>query len=194
MTGFVNPDGSSLIGALLASGAGQALGLDSLGNLKVTAIDQLRAYINNGQGFTASAGIINSVAGTNNYPLAIFNPANSGKNILLYSLQATTGTGSMMALLQRVTSNPAFANAANISNSKAGGAASAIAASCTTTSVSQSIASPYDQVVVNGSGVIELLTNGSTILLPVGSANGIVLYLQTYSAGFNGLTARWIEF
>lgn len=206
MTGYMNADGSALVGALNPSNVGQALGLDAAGNLKVTpggnlvtnptiTEDQIRAWIANGQGFSASTGILNSASGTNNYPLSVFNPNNSGKSILLYSIQVSNGSGGATALLQLVTSNPAFANQVTPINMKAGGPASALpAAAITAATTNQAVAAPYEQVVALASTTLELLTNGAAILLPNGSNNGLVMYIQTYSAAINSILARWTEF
>ena len=206
MTSFMGPDGSSLSGALTPSGIINGMNLDAAGNLKVSpggnpvtnpAIteDQIRAWIANGQGFSASTGILNSAAGTNNYPLSVFNPNNSGKSILLYSIQVSNGSGGMTALLQLVTSNPAFANQITPINMKAGGPNSALpAAAITAATTNQAITTPYEQVVTLASATLELLTNGAAILLPNGSNNGIVQYIQTYSTAINSILIRWVEF
>jgi len=203
MTSFMGPDGSSLSGALTPSGIINGMNLDAAGNLKVSpggnpvtnpAIteDQIRAWIANGQGFSASTGILNSAAGTNNYPLSVFNPNNSGKSVLIYSIQVSNGSGGMTALLQLVTSNPSFTNPITPINMKAGGPNSVAAVTAATTS--QTIAAPYEQVVTLASTTLELLTNGAAILLPNGSNNGIVQYVQTYSAAINAVLVRWVEF
>ncbi len=206
MTSFMGPDGSSLSGGLNPSGIINGMNLDAAGNLKVSpggnpvtnpAIteDQIRAWITNGQGFSASTGILNSAAGTNNYPLSVFNPNNSGESILLYSIQVSNGSGGMTALLQLVTSNPAFANQITPINMKAGGPNSALpAAAITATTTNQALVTPYEQVVTLASATLELLTNGAAILLPNGSNNGLVAYVQTYGAAINSILMRWVEF
>ena len=208
MTSFMGPDGSSLSGGLNPSGIINGMNLDAAGNLKVSpggnpvtnpAIteDQIRAWIANGQGFSASTGILNSAAGTNNYPLSIFNLSTSGKSILIYSIQVANGSGGATALLQLVTSNPVFTSQIQIApiNMKAGGPNSALlAADVTGATASQTIATPYEQVVTLASTTLELLTNGAAILLPNGSGNGLVAYVQTYAAGINSILVRWIEF
>ena len=194
MTNFVNADGSALMGALNPSGSGQALLVDGSGNLQVQ--DWGRMLTLQGRAYSGTTGLLNSTTGTNNYPLSIFNPVGSGKNILIYALHVSSGTSSANSIsvfMQSTTSNPAYATTANVINSKLGGAASAIASSCTFTTTSQTLAGPYMQVEVS-TGPIELLLNGAAILLPAGSANGITVFLQTYAAGFNTITARWLEF
>ncbi|HLG62763.1 MAG TPA: hypothetical protein VKY19_12560 [Ktedonosporobacter sp.] len=188
MTGFMNQDGSALVGGLLPSGIGQAAQLDQLGNLAIQP--WITSMILQGKGFMCSTGLLNVAAG--NYPLCIFNAA-SGKNVLIYSLRTVTGTNSMTSFMQIVTTNPAFASAATITNAKLGGPASALATTCTFASTSQTLTAPYNQVEV-GTQPLELLANGQALLLPANLSQGVVVFLQTYSAGFNSLTARWIEF
>jgi len=202
MTSFMGPDGSALSGALTPAGIINGLNLDAAGNLKVTpggnpvtnpAIteDQIRAWIANGQGFSASTGILNSASGTNNYPLSVFN-ASSSKSVLICSIQVSNGSGGMTALLQRVTSNPSFVNPITPVNMKAGGPGSVLSVTAATTN--QAIAAPYEQVATLASTTLELLTNGAAILLPNGGNNGLVAYIQTYSAAINSMLMRWIEF
>ena len=206
MTNFMGPDGSGLCGAFSAAGIISGLALDAAGNLKVSSggnpitnpaitEDQIRAWIANGQGFSATTGILNSAAGTNNYPLSVFNPDNSGKSILLYSVQVSNGSGGQTALLQLVTSNPAFTTQVTPINMKAGGPNSTLPATAiTTTTTSQTIAAPYEQVATLAGTTLELLSNGAAILLPSGSNNGLVAYIQTYSAAINAILVRWVEF
>jgi hypothetical protein len=194
MTNFVNADGSGLVGGLNPGGLGQALLVDGNGNLQVQDWVRMQALL--GRAYSGTTGLLNSTTGTNNYPLSIFNPAGSGKNVLIYALHVSSGTSSanaMTVFMQSMTSNPAYATAANVSNTKLGGAVSAIANSCTFTTTSQTLVGPYMQVEVS-TNPIELLLNGAYILLPAGSANGITVFLQTYASGFNSLLARWLEF
>jgi hypothetical protein len=204
MTSFMGPDGSGLVGALNPAGIINGLGLDAAGNLKVTSggnpvtnptltSDQIRAWIANGQGFSASTGILNSASGTNNYALSIFNPNTSGKNILIYSIQVANGSGGTTAILQRVTADPAF-TAVTPLNAKLGGSASAIAGHVSQATSNQTLSGTYDQVITIASTTMELLTNGAVILLPNGSNNGLVAYIQTYSAAINSILMRWVEY
>lgn len=205
MTGFINADGSTLVGALNTLDQGEALRLDANGNLHVVAAtdstqptiteDRLRAWLLAGQGFVGGTGQLNGAAGTTNNPLCIFNPAASGKSILIYSLSLSSGTAganSIAALLQYVTVDPAYETPAVIVNARAGGAASTIAASCTFTAVDQSPVGSFARFVVS-TQPIELLTHGSVIYLPAGSAHGVTVFLQTYAAGIGNITAHWIE-
>jgi hypothetical protein len=205
VSAFLNFDGSELSGALNPAGVGQALRVDGDGNLKVMAAssvgvptiteDQVRAWIISGQGFTGGTGMMNSATGTNNNPLCIFNPAASGKNILIYSLSVSSGSAGasgISAFVTAVTVNPAYDTMAVVANARLGGPASAIVASCTFTTTNQTIAGTLQFVA--STGPIELLANGTALLLPAGSAHGVTAFLQTYAAGISGITAKWIEF
>ena len=157
--------------------------------------DQIREGIANGQGFSLTNGQLNSAAGTNNYPLSVFNPSNSGKNLLIFSIQVANGSGGLTAFLKLVTSNPAWPNQIAPINLKAGGPASALAATnFTGDTADHAPSSPYLQVVTLASATQELLTDGAAILLPAGNANGLTVYAQTYGAGINSTLIRWIEF
>ncbi len=192
MTGFINADGSALIGGLMPNGAGQALGLDGLGNIAIQSWPLTMQL--QGKSYIASSGLLNLAAG--NYPLCIFNPASSNKNIVLYSLHVSSGTAAANAItvfLQAVNANPLYTSIALITNGRSGGSASAIAASCTFTSISQVLASPYIQVEISN-GPVEFLLNGATLLLPAGTSSGVTIAVQTYASGYSSLTARWLEF
>lgn len=190
MTSFTNADGSGLVGGLNPAGIGQALRLDTSGNLLVQAWNL--AMNANGSAFMASSGLLNSVVG--NYPLVVFNPATSGKNVLIYSIRISTGTGSSNGFLQAVTTNPAYGSAAAVTNKRLGGATSAIATSCTFTSTSQTLSAPYIRVEILTSYPAEILSNGSTILLPNGSANGLIAWITTFGGGYSSITIEWIEY
>jgi hypothetical protein len=190
MTSFTNADGSGLIGGLNQAGVGQALRLDINGSLLVQPWNQ--AMNANGSAFMASNGLLNAVAG--NYPLAVFNPAASGKNVLIYSIRISTGTGSSNGFLQVVTTNPAYGSAAVVTNKRLGSVASAIATDCTFTGTSQTLNAPYAKVELLTTYPAELLSNGCAILLPSGSATGLVAWITTFSGGYSSITVEWIEY
>lgn len=192
MTGFMNQDGSALVGGLTLAGIGQAFLVDGQGNLAMQPW-QMGLQVQ-GKSYACTTGLLNVAAG--NYPLCIFNPATSGKSILIYSLHASSGTASTNSIsvfLQSVTSNPAYSLSATPSCNKAGGAASAIAGSCTFANTSQTLAAPYVQVEIS-TIPIELLHNGTAMFLPNGTASGLTIFVQTYASGFSTISASWLEF
>ncbi|MBO0790785.1 MAG: hypothetical protein J2P36_07525 [Ktedonobacteraceae bacterium] len=189
MTAYLNSDGSGLVGALNPSLVGQALRVDAAGNLSVQ--DFVRAAIMQGKGFIATTGLLNLAAGT--YPLSIFNPANSGKSLLIHSVRMSSGGSSINAQLNLVTTNPSFASAASPANARPGSGSSA--ASATFASTNQAPAGTIIQIEQGAQNVVsEQPGSGAAILLPAGSANGLVAYITTFATGYLAITASWLEF
>ncbi|GHO85788.1 hypothetical protein [Dictyobacter formicarum] len=153
----------------------------------------VRQLILQGHAYSAHTGLQSSASGTNDYPLSLFNPAASGKNILVYSLRVAASSGAINARLKLTSSDPAYASQATVSNQKAGGAASAIAASCTYTTTSTAPVGPFALVDI-GSGALELLQNEQCFYLPSGSSNGLTLTLETSAAGSYAITIKYVEY
>ncbi|GCE21611.1 hypothetical protein [Dictyobacter kobayashii] len=149
-----------------------------------------------GHAYSVHSGLQSAAAGTNDYPLSLFNPAGSGKSILVYSLRvaaSNAATNAINARLKLTTSDPAYGSQATVSNQKAGGAASAIASSCTYTTTSTTPTAPFAMVDI-GNGPLELLQNEQCVYLPAGSANGLTLTLETSAAGSYIISMKYVEF
>ena len=157
--------------------------------------DQMRAWLQNGQMFSLSTGLQASGGSGGNFPLAVFNPSNSGKNLLIFSVAISANIQFIQAYITYQTSNPNFASSISPSNMKMGGAGTV--ATCTTTSSSVSIVGTgLDTAVFAIAPRTELLSNAAAILLPSGSANAIIGWIQiTNSTATNyAITIRWIEY
>jgi hypothetical protein len=201
MSGYTNSDGSALVGALNPEAFGQALQVDSGGNLKVTSgasdglgnvsvQDYIRTAITQGKGFLGTSGLLNLGAGT--YALSLFNPATSGKSLLVYSVKMSSGGSSLNAQINLVTSNPGFANAVTVANARIGTSSSV--ASATYASTNQTTSGSLVQIEMGSQNVpIELLLNTSTLLLPSGLANGLIAYITTFASGFLAINVKWLE-
>lgn len=202
MTGFINPDGSALAGGLSPGSVGQSLALDASGNLKVISEnsatlpvvteDQIRAYIVNGQGFSASSGKQNSTA-SGTVGLAVFNPVNSAKNVLIYSVRFFSGNNGTHQLML-ITADPAY-TAITPQNMNFG---SAIAAAAVTEYTNTAITPPGTAIDSYGALATtesQFLPNGECLLLPARQAGilgifvGVVANTNVWS-----VTVRWIEF
>src|SRR5579884_29964 len=148
MPGFLNPDGSELVGGLNPSNTGQALkidangnlyvnlgpnNIDGLGNLGVNTAAALATY--SGKAFVASDNLI-SAAAAGSFPMAIFNPSNSGKTILIYSIRVGCANAGYDVLLKSITSDPAYNTTAVVTNKSLGNVNSAIAGHITYNSAS----------------------------------------------------------
>ncbi|WP_126598559.1 hypothetical protein [Dictyobacter aurantiacus] len=146
-----------------------------------------------GHAYCAHTGLQSAGSGTNDYPLSLFNPAASGKNILVYSLRVAASAGGINARVKMTGSDPAYGSAATVSNQKAGGSASAIAASCTYSTSSTAPTGPFALADI-GSGALELLQNEQCLLLPAGSSNGLTLTLETSAAGSYVSSIKYVEY
>lgn len=151
------------------------------------------ALIAAGQGFSLSLGNFTSGSSTNQYAVAVFNPS-SNKNVFIYSVQIANGSGGLTGLLQLVTSDPGFTQT-NPINSRGGGPASSVqATSELSTGGATPLAGTFRQITTIASSSQEMLSNGDGILLPRGSSNGLVAYIQTFGAGINSATVKWVEY
>lgn len=146
-----------------------------------------------GYAYCAHSGLQSAGSGTNDYPLSLFNPAVSGKNILVYSLRVAASSGVVNARVKLTGSDPAYGSQATVSNQQAGGPSSAIAASCSYTTTSTTPTGPFALVDI-GSAALELLQNEQCIFLPAGSSNGLTLTLETSAAGSYVSSIKYVEY
>ena len=157
----------------------------------------IRDRIRNGQGFSTSTDLITG-ANTAYYAMSIFNPS-SAKNVLITRFAAVIQAASTNFDAFLSTADPAFATALTPLNLKAGSATASVA-SVTATPGSANIGSlpaskKFRETVTPAGAECDILKNGTVILLPAGSANGVSLYL--YNPGANdkfSFFADWIEF
>ena len=156
-----------------------------------TIANRIQVLQTNGSGFTATTGLINQNAGT--YPLSVFNPS-STKNMLIYSVRGSTGTGGGVLFLQSTTTDPAY-GALTPNNRLPGGPASV--ASCSTTTTSQSNPSTHLlEVYTSGNMQVptEAMSNGEVYLLPSGASNGLTAFINTFAGGYSSIGISWIEY
>ena len=189
---FISQDGSGLVGGKLPSGAGQALALDSLGNLLVSLQDPALAQITSGQWFYGTTGQMNSASGTVDAPCSIFNPANSGKNVLITSIIVSSGTGSLVGILFAATVDPAYASAYLLQNANLG---SAVVSVISGTFVHTNTAEPAGEFRrLYQQNAVEMIPNSYGILLPKGSAHGVIAFMETYATGIGSISSLHAEF
>lgn len=176
----------------------------SQSNPVITEVN-IQNWTRNGQGFYATTG--NPVTATNTNvvvcDMSLFNASNSGKNVLIFSISVGANASAMGSNgLYVTTSDPSggtgFTGTPISGNLKLGGSGPSASLSMSATGITTSVtkAGTYAQAFpVNGNVITELLTNGATILLPNGSANGIAVYHSVATAGqaYN-CTVRWIEY
>ena len=130
---------------------------------------------------------------------SLFNPALSGKAILVVSARVMQSAGGADAHLNLTTTDPAFAQSATPTNLAAGGLSSVLTTSFTFPAAA-AIASvtvsgtQIDTAMLPGLSTVEVLPPNMGILLPLGAANGVVLYTTVATAGgAYAMTFRWVE-
>ncbi|GCF11210.1 hypothetical protein [Dictyobacter arantiisoli] len=183
-----------LMNAALFNGTSldRAIGLNGVPSMQ----NWVRQLALQGHAYLAQSGLQSSGTGTNDYPLSIFNPAASGKTILIYSIRimaGTAGANSIVARLKFTTTDPAYSGSATVSNLKAGGASSAIAGSCSFATSNTTPVAPFLQIDI-ANGPLELLQNDQILILPSGSASGLSVFLETYAAGSYCCSVKYVEF
>ncbi len=207
MSGYIGSDGSSLAGALTPGGVVASLNLDAQGNLKTNPLpggnlvtnpciteDQLRAWIIAGQcfsgAFTQSSGET-----TGNFCFSIFNPAASGKNILIISSKLTYNYASSNSSggIILTTTDPALLTTVTPINMKAGSSTTSIASvtANTTEIAAWPTGTTFDAGMVTNQ---EYFTNGAAILLPPGNGLAEAIYITIGSQTMYAYSMKWVEF
>jgi hypothetical protein len=203
MPEFLNPDGSGLVGALNAAGVGQALQLDAGGNLKVSGAgslgslaapniteDQIRAWIANGQGFSVTNGK-QTATGAINAGFSVFNPAASGKTLLVYSIKYMIGNNNF-STLNITTSDPAMGSSMTPINNKAGSSTTSVTSCSYANSNLTSAGTVNDAFGSASNTATQVLQNGDALIIPPGY--GFALYLNLSGANAYVASAEWIEY
>lgn len=144
----------------------------------------------NGMAFSALYSQTVGGAGAGAYALSIFNPATSGKNVLITSIKTMVNYGNAATWVYLNTSNPGYNTTVTPTNMKAGGSSSALA-SGNITANSASISYPTNSVDYAISNP-EVLTNNMPILLP--NSNGLVALVYVANSQEYAIVVKWIEF
>lgn len=217
MAGYTNPDGSALVGALTPTNVGQALQVDGSGNLKTVAagtpaetpinlnqvngnalsatnpvitVEQIRAWIVNGQSFSATTG--KQTAGEAiNAGFSVFNPLASGKTLLVYSIKYVIGNNSFNTLAL-TTTDPAYGSALTVTNNKAGSGTTSVASATFTNTNVTSVGTANDTIGSATNTPTQVFYNGDVLVLPPG--NGCAFYANVSGANAWAVSAEWIEY
>lgn len=192
---LLNSDGS--LQTDLRKIGGTAIGLTNA----LTVEQMVSLAIRNGQGFSATTG--RQVTATNanlTMGMGLWNAANSGKSILLYSIRAGQQASGTSQQLNLTTANPTMGSALTSYNLNTGSATASV------TTLSYPGASATASVSIIGNNIHQLffasnvdnefLGNGQILLLPAGATGyGVAVYTQVATAGnAYAVTMKWIEF
>ena len=158
-------------------------------NNPVITEDQIRAWIANGQGFSATTGKL-TAAGSIMGGLSIFNPGASGKTLIVFSVAYIIGNNSFNQL-NLTTSDPALGTSVSATNNKASSATSSVT-SCSSTNTNVTPVGTIVASVGSASNTFtQALFNGNIFAVPPG--NGIAFYSNLSGANSWATTITWIE-
>jgi hypothetical protein len=175
--------------------------LETLGALAGVSIteDTIRNLTMAGKAFSATTTKI-TAPGTATLGFQLFNPASSGKNLLIYSVilnMAAITFHDFRMTTADVSSITGWTNTAITPvNNKGGGAASVATCGYSNTNLTGSLLGSAREVIgVPNTQSIEALTNGEVIFLPASaSVNGIAIYINATGANNWAVTVEYLEF
>ena len=199
--------GSSLYGKN-ASAGDTSIAVDSSGRLQTASYiggaavgntnpyptyDQVDALIAAGQGYVAVAKI--STTNASNAGLAIFNPASSGKNALIYRATQVLNGGNVTTELRNNTADFALGTSVTPANLKAGGAAGVVTSSSAASGATGGVGTLLGGLQSGSNVSLELLQINARILLPSGTqAYGFELLANPSVSNTLYLAIYWVEY
>jgi hypothetical protein len=160
--------------------------------------DTIRRLILAGKCFAATTGKV-TAPGAATLGFQLFNPANSGKNILIYSIKldnAAAGFDDLRQTTADVSSIAGWANTAIVPvNREGGGGASIATIGYSNVNLTGGLlGSSTDTPNSTGNVPTELLTNGDCIFLPASaSINGFALYLNLTGTTVWSVGVKYLE-
>ncbi|HLH61668.1 MAG TPA: hypothetical protein VKV20_08295 [Ktedonobacteraceae bacterium] len=170
---------------------GQAVGIAT----PYPSADQSRYAAVQDKAFIANYGRLSvATQTTSGYPLSIFNPAASGKDIVIYSVRVELNGAAGEFRLALTTADPAYPSAATLMNLKAGSATTSVASVTYDTAVHLMPTTYLDDVQVQNNTPFEFIPAGSGIYLPKGSANGLTVWSAPGGSGTSIVAVRYFEY
>lgn len=160
----------------------------SLNNPLITE-DQIRAWIANGQGFTATTGKLTAGSAITG-GLSVFNPNASGKTLIIISLSYIIGNNSFNQL-NLTTSDPALGTAVSATNNKAGSGTTSVA-TCSSANTNVTAAGTLNMSIGSASNVFtQAFANGNLLYIPPN--NGVAFYSNLSGTNSWAVTFTWVE-
>jgi hypothetical protein len=151
--------------------------------------DQLRAWIVNGQGFSATTGKL-TAGGALTGGISIFNPNASGKTLILLSLGYIIGNNSFNQV-NLTTSDPALGTSVAATNNKAGSATASVA-SCSSANTTVTPAGTLCMSIGSASNTFtQSLSGGNVLVIPPN--NGVAFYSNLSGSNSWSVTLTWVE-
>lgn len=172
--------------------------LGAMAGARVTE-DTIRALTFLGQAYSVTTGK-NQAPAAATLGFQLFNPASSGKSLLIYSLIINIASATFHDQRMTAADVSAIAGWTNTPitpvNNKAGGGASVATAGYSNVALTGGLLGTTREIVaVPGTQSIEALTNGECLYLPAGaSINGIAVYINATGTNNWSVTAGYLEF
>jgi hypothetical protein len=152
--------------------------------------DQIRAWIANGQGFSATTGKL-TAAGSITGGLSVFNPNASGKTLLIFSIRFMIGNN-CFNMINFTTSDPALGTSVSAVNMKAANGTSSVATCSSSNTNVTPAGTTFDMVGAGSNTNVQVLANGHALIIPAN--NGIAFYSNISGANVWYVAMAWIEF
>lgn len=175
---------------------------DEAQELDILAAGAIPYLIKNGQGFVANGrGLTSTNANLLNCALSLFNPSNSGKTLIVYSLRVlATSTGGSLSQLNLTTTDPG--NGTGITTQLtpvhlpgATTPSSSTTAWQTATGNTTTVTAPGTKIeeFIPSTGITtEVLANGAVLVLPAGNGLATMILVGT-AGGYFQACAKWVE-
>jgi hypothetical protein len=166
--------------------------VDLYGNPISGAEPTIETATRNGQAFTATTQHVTS-PGAGNFPMSVFNPVNSNKNVLFYRVKQYTNITAGGNRLYVTTTDPAYATPITPTNLRIGGANSG----CNATTTNVSVGFPTGTIIAPFSGTFSTdydILAGQYVFVPAGTAGGIIVVFVFGAAQNYMAQISWLEF
>jgi hypothetical protein len=154
--------------------------------------DQIRLWIQNGQGFSCTTGK-QTASGTITAGFAVYNPNGSGKTIIIVAIEVMIGNTSFSSLNFVAGSDPAFGTSMTAANRRNGSGTSSVASLSYSNSNQATPPGTTNNTICGASNTaIQALQNGDVIFL---NANTGIAFLPNLS-GANSwcVSCQWLEY
>ncbi len=158
-------------------------------NNPVITEDQVRTWISNGQGFTATTGKLTAGSAITG-GLSVFNPNASGKTLIVLSLSYIIGNNSFNQV-NLTTSDPALGTGVSAINNRAGSATASVT-SCSSANTTVTPAGTLSMSIGSASNTFtQVFANGNLLIIPPN--NGIAFYSNLSGTNSWAATLTWVE-
>ncbi|HEY7416953.1 MAG TPA: hypothetical protein VH593_17335 [Ktedonobacteraceae bacterium] len=161
-------------------------------------------YVRNGQGFACNGrGVTATNPNLLNCALSLFNPSNSGKSVLIYSIRCLASTtAGTLSQWNFTTSDPynttGFTAQLTPVHLQAGVTvpATVVSACQTASGNTTTVAAPgtkVEEFILTAGVSGEILNNSAVVVLPPGNGMVVMIYVGTATGYFQSF-AKWIEY